>query len=91
MIIPAGRLCFFCTSTSVWHFAHRATWLTRLTGESLNPVIREGRSDPARFKSFLDKYEIRKIESESYIAVYEKESSFQSRTSLELPSLFDEG
>lgn len=63
--------------------------LTRLTGESLEPTIREGRPDPERLKEFLNKYEIRKIESESYVAMYEKESSFQSRISPELPSLFE--
>lgn len=64
--------------------------LTKLV-DDLDLRIRQGSDNPERLKSFLDKYGIKKIESESYVDAFGKENLFSSRTSvaMALPSLFD--
>jgi len=62
--------------------------LTQLK-DDLELNIIKGHADPVGLQGFLDKYEIKFINSERYIEIFNTESSFQSRTSdLTTPSLF---
>ena len=63
--------------------------LTRLT-DNLVLSMQIGSGDPGKFKPYIDKYGIKKIESGSYVDAFGKESTFSSRTSvaMALPSLF---
>lgn len=47
-----------------------------------------GASNPEKLKPFLDKYQIRKIDPESYVGEFERITTFCNRT-YDLPSLFD--
>lgn len=61
--------------------------LTSLAPDLSLSVVK-GSSDSNKLASYLDKYEIKRIASESYTKVFNDDSSFHIRT--DLPSLFDE-
>jgi len=63
-----------------------------LLKKDLNCDLTTGKSDPEKFQSFLDKYEIKALTSESYIELFSVDTDFLIREgpSLKQNSFFDE-